>query len=148
MDLTAIMAEFQSAISGQLSPDDARSHYDLGVTYLEMEMPEQALAEFRMARESESQREAALEMMVRCYLDAGRPSDALTAVEEAAGSAGDDPARQAALFAYRGLALEALGRLPEATHALERALSIEPGLDLAREAILRLRERGPEESAA
>jgi tetratricopeptide (TPR) repeat protein len=148
MDLSAIMTEFQNAINGQLSPDDAQGHFDLGVTYLEMEMTEQALTEFRMARESETHRGAALEMMARCYLGAGRPADALTAVEEAAGTAGDDPGRQAALFAYRGLALEALGRLPEATHALEHALSIEPGLDLAREAILRLRGSRTGEAAA
>lgn len=148
MDLSAIMAEFQSAINGQLSPDDAQGHYDLGMAYLEMKMTDQALTEFGMAREAETHRGAALEMMARCYLAAGRPGEALAAVEEAAGIEGDDSARQAALFAYRGLALEALGRIPEATHALERALSLEPGLTLAREAMQRLGISDAGEAAA
>jgi tetratricopeptide (TPR) repeat protein len=146
IDLSEIMSEFQTAVAGQVPLEDAQSHYDLGMTYLEMGMPEQAVDEFEIASRADSHRVRSLEMLARCLITAGRADEALAAVEEAAAS-GDEPDRQASLFACRGLALEALGRIPEALHALERALSIDPALEMARDGIARLGDDANEAAA-
>lgn len=147
IDLSEIMSEFQTAVAGQVPVEDAQSHYDLGMTYLEMGMPEQAVDEFEIASRAASHRVRSLEMLARCLITSGRADEALAAVEEAAASGEDAIDRQASLFACRGLALEALGRLPEAMHALEHALSIDPELEMARDGIARLGGEGSEAAA-
>lgn len=139
VDLNQILEEFKSAVAGQIAPEDAQSHYDMGMAYLEMGMPDSAAHEFEQATQSEEHQVPALELLARSQLMAGQPQAALDAVERAAGLGIDDPDRLAALFTYRGLALEALGQAMEAGHAMERALEYNPDFEMAREGMARLR---------
>ncbi len=49
MELGALLEEFQEGIKQQVGEDDAQAHYDLGVSHMEMELYEEALAEFEQA---------------------------------------------------------------------------------------------------
>lgn len=139
MDLSQILEEFKSAVAGQIPLEDGQSHYDMGMAYLEMGMPDNAASEFETAALSMEHQVPAFEMLARSLLMAGRPQDALNAVEQAASLGIDDPERLAALFTYRGLSLEAMGHGAEAGHAIERALEYHPDFEPAREAMGRLR---------
>jgi tetratricopeptide (TPR) repeat protein len=148
LDLSEIMSEFQSAVASQFPADDAQSHYDLGMTYHEMGMVDQAVSEFEIAKASPVYQSRSLEMIARCLISAGRADDALAILDDALTSPGEeDPEREAHLFACRGLALEALGRSQEAIDALEHALTIDPALSLAREGLDRLRGEASEAAA-
>jgi tetratricopeptide (TPR) repeat protein len=144
LDLSEIMNEFQSAVASQFPPEDAQSHYDLGMTYHEMGMHDQAVSEFEIAKGSPNYRARATEMIARCLLSNGRPEDALRIIEDTSpGASEDGDDARANLFACRGLALEALGRANEAVCAFEMALTLDPELIMAREAVMRLRGDAP-----
>ena len=83
-DLSEILNEFEKAMAAQVSSDDAASHYDLGMAYVEMGMSDQAIESFKLAAQSEAYLLRALEMVARCQIEAGRPEVAIEVVEPAA----------------------------------------------------------------
>ncbi len=139
MDLSEILSEFQTAVAGQMSDDDAQSHYDLGMTYLEMEMHEQAMTEFEIAARSPGHRPRAVEMMARSHIESGNPERALEATEEIVSDTEIPADRLAGLHAFRGAAFEALKRSEEAVSAYRTALSLDAGLEAAVEGLRRLK---------
>jgi tetratricopeptide (TPR) repeat protein len=141
-DLSEILSEFEKAMAAQVPSDDAQSHYDLGMAYIEMGMNDQAIESFTNASASDVYKVRALEMLARCQIEAGRPEVAIDAVDQALGAGADDPGREAALYAMRGLALEQIGYPSEAAQEYQRALGLDPALAPAREGILRLGSSG------
>jgi tetratricopeptide (TPR) repeat protein len=128
-------------MAGQLTDDDPQGQYDMGMTYLEMGMHEQAVEAFAGAARNEAFREKAMEMLARCHLEAGAPETAVSVVDEALAAGITDRGREAALYAWRGLALEAIGYEADAVAELKRALELEPGLAPALEGLKRLTAR-------
>ncbi|HEX7879121.1 MAG TPA: tetratricopeptide repeat protein, partial [Candidatus Eisenbacteria bacterium] len=141
-DLSEILSEFEKAMAAQVPTDDAQSHYDLGMAYIEMGMIEQAIESFTHASASETYQVRALEMVARCQIEAGRPEVAIESVDQALAVGVEEPGREAALMAMRGLALEQIGYPSEAAQEYQRALELDPGLAPAREGILRLGSSG------
>jgi tetratricopeptide (TPR) repeat protein len=141
-DLSEILSEFEKAMAAQVPSDDAQSHYDLGMAYIEMGMSDQAIESFSHAAASDTYRVRALEMVARCQIEAGRPEVAIEAVDQAIAAGADDTAREAALYAMRGLALEQIGYPTEAAQEYQRALALDANLAPAREGILRLGSSG------
>jgi len=116
-DLGAMLEEFQRAVGEQLS-GDAQSHYDLGVTYREMGLHEQAIASFRTSAQDPAYSARCTEMIGRCLLDQGQIDAAIA--EFTTALAGEGSADTAASLRYQlGLAYEAAGRAQEALAAFE-----------------------------
>lgn len=117
-DLGAMLDEFQRAVGEQLS-GDAQSHYDLGMSYREMGLIDQAIASFRTAAESPDYAVRCTEMIGRCLLDQGQID---AAVEEFTNAlARDLPAEAALTLRYQlGLAYEAAGRPQQALAEFEQ----------------------------
>ena len=76
-DLSGLLAEFQRGVASQLA-GDAQSHYDLGMTYREMGLLEQAVDSFRVAEQDPRLTARSLEMIGRCFEDQGRYAEAAT----------------------------------------------------------------------
>lgn len=74
-DLAGLLSEFQKGVAAQLA-GDAQSHYDLGMTYREMGLLEQAIDSFHVAQEDPQLAPRALEMSGRCLADEGRHHEA------------------------------------------------------------------------
>ncbi len=70
-DLSGLLAEFQRGVESQLA-GDAQSHYDLGMTYREMGLLEQAVDSFRVSEQDPRLTARSLEMIGRCFDDQGR----------------------------------------------------------------------------
>ncbi|HET7225788.1 MAG TPA: tetratricopeptide repeat protein, partial [Candidatus Eisenbacteria bacterium] len=117
-DLGAMLDEFQRAVGEQLS-GDAQSHYDLGMSYREMGLLDQAIASFRTAAENPDYAVRCTEMIGRCLLDQGQID---AAVEEFTNAlARDLPAEAALSLRYQlGLAYEAAGRPQQALAEFEK----------------------------
>lgn len=137
-DLTEILSEFEKAMSAQVPSDDSQSQYDLGMAYIEMGMIDQAIDMFTQASASPDHFVRALEMLARCQIEAGRPEVAIEAVDQALTAGLADAPHEAALYSWRGLALEQIGYPSEAAQEFQRALSLDPDLGPARDGILRL----------
>ncbi len=124
-DLGALLAEFQRGIQAQLS-GDAQSHYDLGMTYREMGLTQQAIESFRLAATDPAFASRAAEMIGRSLLDDGSYSEA---ARELAGAldAGDLPIEAAVNLRFQlGLAYEAAGQFEDALVEFERVFATQP----------------------
>lgn len=137
-DLSEILTEFQKAMSGQLSDDDPQGRYDMGMTYMEMGMYDQAIESFRATSTHEDFREKSLELLAHCYLETDRPETAVEVVDEALAAGILVRSREAALYALRGLALETIGYTADALVELQRALELDPDHLPAAQAVKRL----------
>ncbi len=117
-DLNAMLDEFQRAVGEQLS-GDAQSHYDLGMTYREMGLAEQAIDAFRVAAADPDYRPRCAEMIGRTLLDQGRFEEA---IEEFAAALETKPPADAALSLqyHLGLAYEASGNTQQALSSFEQ----------------------------
>jgi len=125
LDLGALIAEFQRGIESQIS-GDAQSHYDLGMTYREMGLIDQAVECFRTAAHDPAFGPRSAEMIGRCLLDEGRFDEA--AEEFARALAGFEEASEAGvcLRFQLGLAHEVAGHAPEALAEFERVYAVQP----------------------
>jgi tetratricopeptide (TPR) repeat protein len=125
LDLGSLISEFQHGIESQLS-DDAQSHYDLGMTYREMGLFDQAVECFRAASRSPDFAERAAEMIGRCLLDQGRFEEAVQEFARALEDLGDRPMVGTGLRYQLGLAHEVAGHVPEALAQFERVYAEQP----------------------
>ncbi|HVP14775.1 MAG TPA: tetratricopeptide repeat protein, partial [Terriglobales bacterium] len=125
LDLGSLIAEFQHGIEAQLS-DDAQSHYDLGMTYREMGLFDQAVECFRAASRSPDFAERTAEMIGRCLLDQGRFEEAVEEFQRALERLGDRPMVGTGLRFQLGLAHEVAGHVSEALAQFERVYAEQP----------------------
>jgi len=95
-DLMGLLAEFQRGVEAQLA-GDAQSHYDLGMTYREMGLLEQAVDSFRVAQQDERLAARSHEMIGRCLAGQGRHAEAAGEYRRALAQPGMGPGNDAEL---------------------------------------------------
>jgi tetratricopeptide (TPR) repeat protein len=123
-DLGALLSEFQRGIEAQLS-GDAQSHYDLGMTYREMGLTDQAIDSFRLAAEDPSFGYRSAEMIGRCLLDQGRFDEASQELATALQTVRMPEEASIGLRYQLGLALEAAGHLTTALGEFEKVFAVQ-----------------------
>lgn len=139
LNLSQILEEFRAAMVDTIPSGDARSHFDLGVTYHEMGLHEEAVQEFETAAASEENRLASLEMLGECYLHLERLEDAIRVYEEFVNGAEDG--LKATAYLNLGRAREALGQWDQAEEEYIRALNLDENLTDAAERLQDLERR-------
>ena len=140
-DLAGLLAEFQRGVEAQLA-GDAQSHYDLGMTYREMGLLDQAMDSFRSAEQDAAFAARALEMVGRCLADQGRLAEAVEEFERALALPTVTPENDVELRYWHGIALAGLGRDEEALAEFERVQAQLPGFEDVEQSIADLHERG------
>ncbi|MFH0778969.1 MAG: tetratricopeptide repeat protein [Candidatus Eisenbacteria bacterium] len=126
VDITEVLRQFKSQVEGKIGTDDHQSHYDLGVTYKEMGLHEEALNEFRVAMAGENHRVKSLEMAGVCHLEMGEYEEALEAFRRAIRERDSDAEDYPGLCFSLGTALEALGNKDEALDKFREVASLNP----------------------
>ena len=124
--LEPLIAEFQRGVEAQLS-GDARSHYDLAMSYREMGLLEQAVESFRVAAEDPAFGLRAMEMVGRCLLDQGRFDEAIEEFERALAHGDLDSTARVSLRYELALAHQAAGHAEIALAEFERVHGEHPG---------------------
>lgn len=125
LDLGSLIAEFQRGIESQIS-GDAQSHYDLGMTYREMGLAEQAVECFRAAAHDPAFCSRSAEMIGRCLLDEGRFDEATEEFARALEAFEEASEAGVCLRFQLGLAHEVAGHAPEALAEFERVYAVQP----------------------
>lgn len=125
LDLGSLLAEFQRGIESQLS-GDAQSHYDLGMTYREMGLHDQAVDCFRTASEDPVFAERSAEMIGRARLDQGRFDEAAEEFARALETLPGASENGVGLRFHLGLAHEVAGRTAAALAEFERVYAAQP----------------------
>jgi tetratricopeptide (TPR) repeat protein len=126
VDLSELLSAFQAGVREQVQADDASSHYDLGMTYRQMGLLDEAVAEFRMAARDPSFSIKCTDMLGRCLLERGDFGAAIAEFERGLALPGLTAESTLAFRYSLGLVLEASGRPMEALEQFESVFASQP----------------------
>jgi len=116
--VSAIMGEVSDG-SGELSEDDYRSHYDLGMAYLEMDLLAEAIREYQLAAKSEQFQARALEMIGLCFLNQNQATLAIKQLRKGLQLIGEGDIEALGIKYNLGLAYEMIGDIERAKSEFE-----------------------------
>jgi tetratricopeptide (TPR) repeat protein len=126
VDLGELLTAFQAGVREQVQADDAASHYDLGMTYRQMGLLDEAVAEFRLSARDPAFSVKCTDILGRCLLERGDFGAAIAEFERGLELPGLSP-DSALSFRYSlGLVLEASGRSMEALEHFEAVFAAQP----------------------
>ncbi len=126
VDLGELLSAFQAGVREQVQADDAASHYDLGMTYRQMGLLDEAVAEFRLSARDPAFSIKCTDILGRCLLERGDFGAAIAEFERGLELPGLSP-EIALSFRYSlGLVLEASGRSMEALEHFESVFAAQP----------------------
>ena len=117
--VSQIIDEFKSEIRESVDEEDYRSHYDLGMAYLEMDFLPEAVREFQFAAKSSAFKVKSLEMIGMCFLDQNQPSLAIKQLMNGLDAVGSNDRETLGLRYNLGLAYEMAGDLDKAKSCFE-----------------------------
>jgi tetratricopeptide (TPR) repeat protein len=145
LNLSQILEEFRAAVVERIPVEDGQSHHDLGMTYMEMGLIEEAVHEFEIASTSEENSLSSMEMLAECYLLLDRQEDALRVFGDVLELAPEESKPQ--VYVNLGRAHEALGEWDQAEEKYRLALELRDDMTEAAE-LLRDLEQRREQGAA
>jgi tetratricopeptide (TPR) repeat protein len=117
--VSAIIDELNADGVGELSDDDYRSHYDLGMAYLEMELLAEAIREYQFASKSPKYQARALEMIGLCFLNQNQATLAIKQLTKGLEMIGEHDNEALGIKYNLGLAYEMAGDFERARGAFE-----------------------------
>jgi tetratricopeptide (TPR) repeat protein len=129
-------------------PEDPEAHYQLGIAYREMGLPEDALREFEVAIRAGGRLPRYLLAMARCLADRKQLPQAVELLREALHSKGLSSQEAGVLNFELGALYEKIGDKPQARHHYEKVVMHEPGFRDVRARLERLRDKPPAADAA
>jgi tetratricopeptide (TPR) repeat protein len=116
--VSAIIGE-ENADGGEMTEEDHRSHYDLGMAYLEMDLMAEAIREFQMASKSATYQSRALEMIGLCFLKQNQPNLAIKQLTKGLQLIGNGETEALGIKYNLGLAYEMAGDVEKALSEFE-----------------------------
>jgi len=130
--VSEILREFQDGVERILDENDYQSHYDMGVSYKEMGLYEEALKELDFCDISPDHRSASLEMKASILVELGRYEEGVDILRDLI--SGKDGNRAGCHY-LMGMALEKQGHVDEALREYRQVASLDPGFRNVRERI-------------
>jgi tetratricopeptide (TPR) repeat protein len=124
-DFAELLSQFKAKLSVHLAPEDAASHYDLGLAFKEMGLVDEAIAEFQIALRNGHMRLKVFEELGQCFLLKSQYSIAEKVLRRALDVRYDDELELLGVYYYLGCSYEALGRPEQAREAYERVLAMD-----------------------
>ena len=117
--ISAILGDGEMAKDGVLTEDDYRSHYDLGMAYLEMDLLAEAIREYQTASKCQKFQIRALEMIGLCFLKQNQPNLAIKQLTRGLQLIGSGDREALGIKYNLGLAYEMIGDFDNARSAFE-----------------------------
>ena len=71
LDIEEVLSSFRAEVKRAIGEEDYQSHYDLGISYLDLGLYDEALAEFGVARKRPDLTLRSIEMAGRCFMEKG-----------------------------------------------------------------------------
>jgi len=137
-DVLEVIADFRDATREILDLDDHQAHYDLGTTYLEMELFDEAVAEFEIAARGTTFALPSQEMLGYCFLRKGQIDLAIRELEKALTLPGYVEQDRLGIYYNLGIACGVTDRESDAIEHFQRILEIEPNFRDTRSRLERL----------
>lgn len=117
--VSAIIDDLATDTDGEVGEEDYRSHYDLGMAYLEMDLLPEAIREYQFAAKCPQYQARSLEMIGHCFLKQNQPGLAIKQLTKGLAQVGADNRDSLGIKYNLGLAYEMAGDLERAKSAFE-----------------------------
>jgi tetratricopeptide (TPR) repeat protein len=119
-----LLEEFRDGLDQTIETGDTASHYDLGITYKEMGLLDEAIDALQKASEGNQEKLKALEMLGLCYLEKGEMESAAFQFIQALRLEGYSAEEKIGLQYNLGLAYETMGQKKKAIEIYEEAFKV------------------------
>jgi tetratricopeptide (TPR) repeat protein len=140
VDLNEVLDEFRSGVAQVLRTEDYQGHYDLGMSYKEMELFDDAIEAFRAASQDADLRVAALEMIADCLMEKGEVREVVTLITGALDGQAAAVADDVGLRYLLGNAYLRLNDREQARACYEQVAALDPSFRDTEERLKHLRE--------
>jgi tetratricopeptide (TPR) repeat protein len=134
-----LFKSFKEGVTETLAEGDTETRYDLAIAYKEMGLLEDAIASFEACIGCPNRGLDSLQLLAQCSIEVGRPSDAISHLEQALSSGGLEVQRRAGLYFDLARACADAGDLDRARTTYETVSDLVPsfpGLSAAIDALL------------
>ena len=118
--------EFKAGVGEQLGREDVETHYNLGIAYMEMELFDDAIREFKVSLKSPALEFDAYTRLVHCAMGAGALDEAVSYGLKALKVKGRSDDERKGVMYELGLAYEAAGKTIEAKDMYQSVMDIDP----------------------
>jgi tetratricopeptide (TPR) repeat protein len=118
-------SELVEEITSDVEKDDLRSHYDLGMAYLEMGLYTESIRDFQIASRCEDLQLSSMEMIGYCFLKSGQARLAVKQLQRALDIASATGADSLGIHYNLGLAYEMVGEQARAREHFEEVYIID-----------------------
>jgi tetratricopeptide (TPR) repeat protein len=125
-DVFEVISDFRDATMEILDLDDHQAHFDLGTTYMEMELFDEAAAEFEIAARGGDFALPAREMLGYCFLRKGQIDLAIKELESGLAIPDADDRDKLGLLYNLGIACGVLDQEEKAIRHFQRILELDP----------------------
>jgi len=125
-DVQEVINDFREATMDLLDMDDHQAHYDLGTTYMEMELFDEAAAEFEISAMGPEYVLSSQEMLGYCFLRKGQIDLAIRELKKGLAVEGYDDRDKLGLLYNLGVACRVLDKENEAIEYFRRIVEIDP----------------------
>jgi len=122
---TDMERELAEEITSDVEKDDLRSHYDLGMAYLEMGLYTEAIKDFQIASRCEELKLSSMEMIGHCFIKHEAPRLAVKQLVKALEIAASAGAESLGIHYNLGLAYEMLGEIENAREHFEEVYIVD-----------------------
>ena len=126
-DALDVLSEFRSRLEEQADCMSAEERYQLGVSYMEMELHAEALTEFARVLADEQLGTKTREWMARCYIAIDRPREVLALLESHLADERPPQRNSVELYYMLGQAYESLGESRLAAGSFLAVQQLDPG---------------------
>ncbi len=133
--VSEILREFQEGVERILDENDYQSHYDIGMSYKEMGLFEEALSEFDAALPSADLRTSCMEMRASVLIELGRYEESVRIIEELIE---DQSENEAGGYYLMGTAFERQGNAKKALAQYRIVEQLDPHFKNVKERIARV----------
>jgi len=127
LDIDEVLASFQEEIRKAIGEEDYQSHYDLGISYLDLGLYDEALKEFSVARKHPKLALRCVELAGRCFMEKGDFELAVEELRSGLELEGYSDEEYLGLRYNLAMAFEMLGNRQEAIVHYEAVCQSDPG---------------------
>ncbi|GAK53056.1 tetratricopeptide repeat protein [Candidatus Moduliflexus flocculans] len=122
-----IVKEFKQGVLEEVGAEDYETHYELGISYKEMSLLDDAIEELKLASLEPSKFVECQSVIALCYLEKGEYNQAIQALQEARARVGKGEQRYQDLTYQIASSYEDGGRVSEAAHIFQELFQMNPG---------------------
>ena len=142
-DLNELLEEFKEGVFQNISKEDFASHYDLGVTYKEMGLLDEAIHEFEIASAGKREKLKAIEMLAVCFEEKGNIDKAEKLYLRGLATEGYKPEEYLGFHYRLGVLYQNQKRFEEALKEFGRVIQIDPSFGDIKKRLQEIRAQVP-----